>query len=42
MKRYYEAPDLDIMQYQPNECLAVISGDPDLDNKDNWIEVPLG
>ena len=42
MKRQYEAPDMLFKFYLQNESVAVVSGDPDLDNKDNWIEVPLG
>lgn len=41
MKRLYEAPEMDIKEYRQTELLSV-SGDPDLDNKDHWIEVPLG
>ncbi len=41
MKRLYEAPEMDIKDYLQREPLSIIS-DPDLDNKDHWIEVPLG
>ncbi len=41
MKRSYDVPQIDIREYLQNESLSAIST-PDLDNTDNWIEVPLG